>query len=418
MAVTSRLISVPAQNSAVYTERTADISSYLGKQARLVVLYQSGSSFTGDVQLDDFSIGGNFYDPEDGANGFQVQSTADNSQIASGNLDNIQTDYDAVSWTTIGTTTTDYGKFIRDSGGTPSGSTGLTTGNTGNFYYYAETSSTGSLNDIWLRSPQVTIKNDDLSFFTAQYGATSGAIYAYLDAGTDEVEYSATSMDHLNRWGTLDSLDSFGTLDSIVQFDVFQAELSASIAVTATSSIGFLLDVAGTADVAITGQVSDADVVTTIAGTADIAATASASCGVIRHASASVTGAGSVTATCLIVRNFGGAVSLSATATCSGTLFKVMSATANLAVTVTATNNFVLGLAGTADMAVTATSTPAGTFVVSSAVDATLSATSTAKILGEDWSGETIGSEVWTDVTVGSEVWTQVQTGTETWARQ
>lgn len=177
--VTSRLISVPAQNSSVWTQRTANISSYIGKTVRLVILYQSGSSFTGDVQLDDFNIGGNTFDPI--SQNFEVQTTADNSQIASGNLDNIQSDYDAVSWTTVGTNTAAYGFFVLDAGGTPSGSTGLTSGNTGSYYYYAETSSSGSLNDIWIRSPEVTVQSSTLSFYTAQYGATCGPIYAYLD---------------------------------------------------------------------------------------------------------------------------------------------------------------------------------------------------------------------------------------------
>ena len=59
--VSSRLISVAAADEDFYTERTADISAYIGATARLVVLYQSGSSFRGDVQLDDFNIGGNTF---------------------------------------------------------------------------------------------------------------------------------------------------------------------------------------------------------------------------------------------------------------------------------------------------------------------------------------------------------------------
>ena len=178
------LISVPAQNSATWTQRTADISAYIGQNVRLVVLYQSGSSFTGDVQLDDFNIGGNTFDPETGTHSFQVQSVEDNSQLS--NVNYIQSDYDSVTWsslTTDGSThaTGKYGKFFRDSGGTPSGSTGNTSGNTGSFYYFAETSSTGSNNDIWIRSPEVTVNNGTLSFYTAQNGATSGPIYAYIE---------------------------------------------------------------------------------------------------------------------------------------------------------------------------------------------------------------------------------------------
>lgn len=74
VGVSSRLISVPAQNSAAWTQRTADITDYIGYKARLLILYQSGTSFTGDIQLDDFSIGGNTFDPETGVNGFEKQT--------------------------------------------------------------------------------------------------------------------------------------------------------------------------------------------------------------------------------------------------------------------------------------------------------------------------------------------------------
>ena len=207
--VTAPLISVPAQNSATWTQRTADITQYIGHTARLIILYQSGSSFTGDIQLDDFNIGGNTFDPETGTHGFQVQTTADNSQLS--DVNDIYSDYNAVSWTSLTTdssthATDDYGKFFRDSGGTPSGSTGNTSGNTGSFYYFAETSSIGSDNDIWLRSPEVTITNGTLEFYTAQNGATCGPIYAYLELTGPAVSAG---------WGRGTwSSDAFGTNDA------------------------------------------------------------------------------------------------------------------------------------------------------------------------------------------------------------
>lgn len=195
-------ISVPAQNSATWTQRTADISDYIGQNVRLVVLYQSGSSYTGDVQLDDFNIGGNTFDPENGANGFQVQSVEDNSQLSNVNL--IQSDYDAVTWVDLTTDsvthqTGDYGKFFRDSGGTPSGGTGNTSGNTGSFYYFAETSGTGSDNDIWLRSPEVVINDSTLSLYTAQNGATSGPIYVYLELNDAEPAQAIYGLGHYGQ---------------------------------------------------------------------------------------------------------------------------------------------------------------------------------------------------------------------------
>ena len=142
--ISSRLISVAAQNNSTWTERTADISAYIGSTVRLVILYQSGSSFRGDAQLDDFNIGGNTFTDFSVTQNFQTNDAPDNSQIASSNLDNIQSDYDAVTFTAVGTDTNAFkaapnaaGKWVRDGGGTPSGSTGNTTGNTGNDYLYA-----------------------------------------------------------------------------------------------------------------------------------------------------------------------------------------------------------------------------------------------------------------------------------------
>jgi len=209
LQLTSRLISIPAQNNSTWTQRTADISAYIGRQARLVVLYQSGTSFRGDIQLDDFNIGGNSFTDFSSSQGFQTNTNSDDSQVASGNLDSIASEYPS-SWSAVGTTTSAYGKFVRDSGGTPSSGTGNTSGNTGTFYLYAETSSTGSNNDIWLRSPEVTINNGTLEFYSAQNGVNSGAIYAYLEI-LDVVGVSATA----TAQGTNDEIQSFGVFVQI-----------------------------------------------------------------------------------------------------------------------------------------------------------------------------------------------------------
>ena len=209
LQLTSRLISIPAQNNSTWTQRTADISAYIGKQARIVVLYQSGTSFRGDIQLDDFNIGGNSFTDFSSSQGFETNASLDNSQISSGNLDSIASEYPA-SWEAVGTSTSASGKFVRDSGGTPSSGTGNTSGNTGSFYLYAETSGSGSNNDIWLRSPEVTVNNGTLEFYSAQNGANSGAIYAYLEIlGVLGVSATATAQ------GTNDEIQSFGVFVQI-----------------------------------------------------------------------------------------------------------------------------------------------------------------------------------------------------------
>ena len=217
---TSRLISIPAQNNSTWTQRTADISAYIGSTARLVILYQSGSSFTGDIQLDDFNIGGNSYtDFTSSSLGFETNAVVDNSQVASGNLDSIASEYPA-SWEAVGTTTSAYGKFVRDGFGTPSSSTGNTSGNTGSYYLYAETSSTGSNNDIWLRSPEVTLNNGTLEFYSAQNGATCGPIYAYLEIGSLAVTFTpsavvgSTALSFFGGDGLIETTEAANTTNS------------------------------------------------------------------------------------------------------------------------------------------------------------------------------------------------------------
>lgn len=191
-------ISVPAQNNSTWTQRTADISDYIGQNVRLVVLYQSGADYRGDIQLDDFNIGGNTFDPQSGKNGFQTQTVIDNSKLS--NVNSIQSDYDAVSWQDILSEGSDHqassGFFLRDSGGTPSGSTGNTAGNTGSYYFFAETSFDGTNNDIWLRSPEVVINNETLSVYTAQNGLYCGPIYFYLELNDAEPEKAVYGLGH------------------------------------------------------------------------------------------------------------------------------------------------------------------------------------------------------------------------------
>ena len=194
-------ISVPAQNNSTWTQRTADMSDYTGQSVRLVVLYQSGTTYQGDIQLDDFNIGGNTFDPQNGKNGFQTQTVIDNSQLS--NVNSIQSDYNAVSWQDILSEGSDHqassGFFLRDSGGTPSGGTGNTAGNTGSYYFFAETSYDGSSNDIWLRSPEVTVNNSTLSVYTAQNGATCGPIYFYLELNDAEPVQATYGLGHYGQ---------------------------------------------------------------------------------------------------------------------------------------------------------------------------------------------------------------------------
>ncbi len=273
--VSSRLISVAAADEDFYTERTADISAYIGATARLVVLYQSGSSFRGDVQLDDFNIGGNTFTDFSSSQSFETNNAADNSKVASGNLDNIQSELNNVTFQSVGTSTSAFGKWVRDASGTPSGGTGLTSGNTGSFYLYAETSSSGSNNDIWLRSPSVTINNGTLSFFSAQSGSNCGPFFAYLDvssapasspgavAGTVQVniQEDITGVSATGGIGTFTFANTVGPTGIVgtTNSPALQVNIQEDIVgISATSAVGSVITAtaAGLTGVSATGAVS------------------------------------------------------------------------------------------------------------------------------------------------------------------
>ena len=169
LGLSDALISIPAQNDATWTLRSADITPYIGATVRLVIRYLNGNSQYGDVQLDDFNIGGTTYDPENGLNSFLTNTNL-------GSPYNLT--FGDVTWRNLGTGTT-AGRWNRDNNGTPTASTGNTSGKTGNYYYYAESSSYFN-NYMWLMSPPVVVSNGTLSFYSAQNGTNCGAIEAYL----------------------------------------------------------------------------------------------------------------------------------------------------------------------------------------------------------------------------------------------
>ena len=99
---------------------------------RLVFGYVNGSqgtSFQGDIQLDDIRLDGTTYSFEN--TGHSWQTTTSNTLVSN---------YSSASFSTLATGTT-TGKWNVDSGGTPSSGTGRTDADAGTYYVYAETSS-------------------------------------------------------------------------------------------------------------------------------------------------------------------------------------------------------------------------------------------------------------------------------------
>lgn len=145
--------------SGTWTQQNVDVSLYANHQVRMVfkvklVQSPSGSVFNNDVQVDSISLGGQSYTFESGVDGFERNSAATTSD-----------DYGSLTWTAVTTATGGGGLWLRDSGGTASSSTGLTTGANGTTWYlYTESSSPAvwgttpeTQTSFWLRSPTIAL---------------------------------------------------------------------------------------------------------------------------------------------------------------------------------------------------------------------------------------------------------------------
>jgi len=149
---------------------------YRGATVRPVFVYtQIASVYTADIQLDLISLDGNTYSFESSSQSFQTTTTS--TDISN---------YGTASWTAVATATT-TGSWNRDTGGTPSVGTGLTTAASGSYYLYAETSSPAASTGFTfiLRGPEVTLGNDpDFTYYEARSGTSVGNLDVYLDVVT------------------------------------------------------------------------------------------------------------------------------------------------------------------------------------------------------------------------------------------
>jgi len=201
LGLTPILIDVPAQNNSTWIQVSENIGRYIGLTGRMVIKGTHGNSFRGDIQIDDINFGGTTYDPNSGLNGFQR-----NSSIASIN------DYEDVVWENL-TYGSSNGKWNWDYNGTNTSGTGNFAGNTGQFYYYMETSSTLNGGIFWLRSPEITITENSLSLFKAQNGVNCGDIDVFIDITGGDFDYSSLPniFESQNVIGTSTNAASFPT---------------------------------------------------------------------------------------------------------------------------------------------------------------------------------------------------------------
>src|SRR6056300_1161309 len=152
---------------------------YRGATVRPVFYYENTSGgFRADLQLDLISLDGNTYS-------FETNSTGWETTTSSTDISN----YDSASWSSLSSDTHTAGRWNRDTGGTTSTGTGLTSAASGSYYLYAETSSpaTAVRFDFLLRGPQVTLGDDpDFTFYEARYSSdsTMGTLKVYLEVVT------------------------------------------------------------------------------------------------------------------------------------------------------------------------------------------------------------------------------------------
>lgn len=155
---------------------SSSVSQYVGQQGRLVFQYTSGSSYTGDIQLDDVNIGSTNYSFENSGNGWE---TTTNDTTTTTYTDAY---YQTLSWSQVLVATTN-GRWNSDTGGTGSSGTALNSARTGLYYLYAETTSPAHPSKVmWLRSPLITLDTATLNFDLARVGATIGTLRVFWEA--------------------------------------------------------------------------------------------------------------------------------------------------------------------------------------------------------------------------------------------
>jgi len=171
------------------------VSAYKGKTVRFIFHYVSGTNYTGDIQIDQVGFPTLEYF-QSNVIWVQTTNTFGSSSFTASSLGNgggvwqtttsDTSSYESASWATVAAGTS-FLRWNGRSGGTPSGSTGLSSGYGGSgFYVYAETSSSGHSNkNFWLRSGTHQIPSQVgtpyFGFRLGRCGATIGTLEVYIE---------------------------------------------------------------------------------------------------------------------------------------------------------------------------------------------------------------------------------------------
>ena len=172
------------------------ISAYAGTTARVVFRYESGNSYTGDLQLDAITLGGTTAGFESGIDSYQTSTSSDGGTSA----------YSSVSWTSLVTANLP-GRWDRWTGNTTSSGTGDLGAYAGSYFVYAETTTPGNPSKyFWLRGPEIVVTPATLEFALGRQGATIGTLKVYLDITAMADVTVPLSGWGFSTWGT----DSWG----------------------------------------------------------------------------------------------------------------------------------------------------------------------------------------------------------------
>lgn len=257
--ITSSLATYSGQNAAwQLIDLSSAITAYAGATARVVFRYQSGSNFTGDLQLDAISVGPNTYGFESGVDSFETSTTADGATSS----------YNSVtSFQALATGTTN-GYWNRDTGNTPSTGTGNLGAYAGSYFVYAETTTNGTgfpNKYFWLRGPEVVLEasSPTLGFALGREGTTIGTLDVYLDITVDPavpVDVDAEGLSATSALGLVTvvvdtDIDSSGlqgttALGNVVIFEGIGTQVAVTGAVS-TASIGNVGVIEGSGETAI-----------------------------------------------------------------------------------------------------------------------------------------------------------------------
>lgn len=180
--------------SASWSTYTDSISSYTGQAGRLVFAYQNGTagtSYIGDIQIDDINVSGVNYSFESNNQSWVTSaSSGDAIDIATPTLRDFEDNLS--SYVTVPTSTTSY-RWNRDLGGTPSSSTGLSSADAGSYYLYAETSGS-STNGMFYTTctPFISsLTGSNVNYAVARYGSNIGTLKVYWAKNVSTDPYPA-----------------------------------------------------------------------------------------------------------------------------------------------------------------------------------------------------------------------------------